>query len=53
MKSFKGSSNRLGPLGFQSEVDVELPFPMAHSVQAIHIRTEAALYPTRQAPLVP
>ena len=54
MKSFKGSSNKLvAVIGFQSAREYRAPLPMAHSAQAIHIGTEAALYSARQAPFAP
>ena len=50
MKPFKGSSNKLGPLGFTWQVDVGTPSLEWHnSFTAIHIRVEAVLYPIRQA----
>ena len=54
MKSFKGSSNKLvAVIGFQSAREYRAPLPIAHSAQAIHIGTEAALYSARQAPFAP
>jgi hypothetical protein len=53
MKSFKGSSNKLGPLGFLGRQMYEPPFEWHNSFAAIHIRIGAVLYPTWQAPFAP
>jgi hypothetical protein len=53
MKSFEGSSNKLGPLDFTRQTDVEPPSKWHNNTQPILMRTEAALYPIRQAILTP
>ena len=51
MKCFKGSSNKLGPLGFTWQAVVG-PLPNG-TFDASYTRIEAALYPSYQAPFVP
>jgi hypothetical protein len=52
MKHFKGFPKKLLATRFLQPVNVELPFLKAHSAQVIHLRTEAALHPTQNAPLL-
>ena len=52
MRHFKGSSNKLGPLG-SWQGDVEPPSIWHKDAQPIHIGTEAALYPAWQAAYAP
>jgi hypothetical protein len=49
MKSFKGSSNKLWPLDFTRQTDVEPPSKWHNNTQPIHMRIEATLYLIRQA----
>jgi hypothetical protein len=53
MKSFEGSSNKLAPLDFTRQTDVEPPSKWHNNTQPIHMRTKAALDPIRQAILMP
>jgi hypothetical protein len=53
MKSFEDSSNKLGPLDFTRQIDVEPPSKWHNNTKPIHMRTETALYPIRQAILTP
>jgi hypothetical protein len=51
MKLFRGFPNKSVATRFLSPANVELPSLKAHSTQAIHLRTEAALHPTQNTPL--
>ena len=54
MKPFKGSSNKLGLLGFQLASRYRNPPVEWHnSITAVHIIVEVVLYPIRQAILTP
>jgi hypothetical protein len=53
MKPSIGLFQQVRAVRFPRQADIENPLSMAQFPQAIHIRTEAVLYPKWQAPLAP